>query len=265
MIGDGLSRKTINGRVGRIKRMFRWGTPDGFVPPGTYHALTAVAGLKQNRTSARETVPVTTVLDAVVRATLCHLNVHVRAMAQVQELTGMRPQEVRNLRLCDLDLAADVWVYAPWTHKTEHHGHARRIAIGPLAQEILRPFLDAGKATAYAFSPKDAVAAHRADRRGTSPAARVASDRHQSRCPLRAPGDQYSKDSYNWSIRKACVKAGVEPWSPNQLRHNCATKVRRLYGLDAAAAVLGHRLGAVTEVYAEADFLKAVEVMRQIG
>ena len=61
MIGDGLSRKTINGRDGRIKRMFRWGTPDGFVPPGTYHAPTAVAGLKQNRTSARETVPVTTV------------------------------------------------------------------------------------------------------------------------------------------------------------------------------------------------------------
>ena len=267
MIGDGLSRKTINGRIGRIKRMFRWGTPDGLVPPGTYHALTAVAGLKQNRTSARETLPVTTVPDAVVRATLCHLNAHVRAMAEVQELTGMRPQEIRNLRVRDLDMVAEVWVYVPWTHKTEHHGHARRIAIGPRAQVILKSFLKPETGQPYVFSPKEAVTLRSA---GVAqcrklPTATSPDGLGSARRGSRAPGDQYSKDSYNWAIRKACLKAGVEPWSPNQLRHNCATRVRRLYGLDAAAAVLGHRLGSVTEIYAEADFLKAVEVMRQIG
>ena len=267
MIGDGLSRKTINGRVGRIKRMFRWGTPDGLVPPGTYHALTAVAGLKQNRTLARETGPVTTVPDADVLAALRHLNSHVGAMAQVQELTGMRPQEVRNLRVRDLDLSGDVWVYVPWTHKTEHHGHTRRIAIGPLAQAVLKTFMKPESPSSYVFSPRDAVAAHRAGRPNGSDPGRTSATAgsRQAGKASPVPGEQYSKDSYNWAIRKACLKAGVEPWSPNQLRHNCATKVRRLYGLDAAAAVLGHRLGSVTEVYAEADFQKAIVVMRQIG
>ena len=38
------------------------------------------------------------------------------------------------------------------------------------------------------------------------------------------------------------------------LRHNCATKVRRRYGLEGAWAVLGHKIGIVTEIYAERDF-----------
>ena len=42
MIEDGLGRKTINGRVGRLRRMFRWGTREGLLPPASYHALTTV-------------------------------------------------------------------------------------------------------------------------------------------------------------------------------------------------------------------------------
>jgi malonyl CoA-acyl carrier protein transacylase len=36
-------------------------------------------------------------------------------------------------------------------------------------------------------------------------------------------------------------------------------------GIEAAAAVLGHSLGVITEVYAEAVFEKAIEVMREMG
>ena len=131
MIYDGLARKTINGRVGRIKRTFRWASRNGLVPASIYHGLTAVEGLKRNRSAARETDPVTTVPEAHVQATLLCVNPHVGAMIQVQELAGMRPQDIRNLRTCDLDMTADVWIYRPWTHKTEHHGHDRQIAIGP--------------------------------------------------------------------------------------------------------------------------------------
>jgi integrase len=141
MIEDQLGRKTINGRVGRIKRMFRWGTREGLLPPGSYHALTTVEGLKRDRSAAKETGPVTTVPEKDVLAALAHLNPYVRAMAQIQEFTGMRPQDVRNLRTCDMDTTGEVWIYTPWTHKTEHHGHVRRIAIGPRAQVILEPLL----------------------------------------------------------------------------------------------------------------------------
>jgi site-specific recombinase XerC len=54
-------------------------------------------------------------------------------------------------------------------------------------------------------------------------------------------------------------------WSPNRLRHSAATKIRRQFGLEAAQCVLGHSNAAVTEVYAERDLQKAVEVARKIG
>ena len=54
-------------------------------------------------------------------------------------------------------------------------------------------------------------------------------------------------------------------WSPNQLRHNAATHIRKEFGLDAARVILGHSSPAVTEVYAELDQAKAMEIMGKIG
>jgi integrase len=55
-------------------------------------------------------------------------------------------------------------------------------------------------------------------------------------------------------------------WSPNQLRHNAATELRRKHGIDVAQTVLGHRLGSsITEIYAEANVEKAKDVMATIG
>ena len=54
-------------------------------------------------------------------------------------------------------------------------------------------------------------------------------------------------------------------WSPNQLRHAAATTIRAKYGLEAAQMVLGHAKADVTQIYAERDLARAVEVMREIG
>ncbi len=91
-------------------------------------------GLKRGRTAARETKPVLTVPEEIVKATLPHLNPHVRAMVQVHELAGMRSQDLCNMRTGDIDMTGDVWIYRPFTHKNEHHGQVREIAIGPVAQ-----------------------------------------------------------------------------------------------------------------------------------
>jgi integrase len=267
MIEAGLTRKSINARVGRVKRLFRWGAEQELIPPVTYHGLLSVEGLKRGRSLARETEPVAPVPDEWVRPALPHLTPQVRAMVQVQELTGMRPQDVRNLRTGDLDMTGEVWVYRPWTHKTEHHGHARRVAIGPRAQALLQPFLKPHAPQAYVFVPREAVAALRAQRAQRRKSRRTPSELSRPRTadPRRAPKDRYTKAGYEGAITRACRRAGVPGWSPNQLRHSCASRVRRVFGLDAAAAVLGHRLGTVTEVYAEADFGKALQIMRAIG
>ena len=54
-------------------------------------------------------------------------------------------------------------------------------------------------------------------------------------------------------------------WSPGQLRHSYATEVRKDYGLEAAQILLGHSRADVTQVYAERDTARAVEVAREAG
>jgi integrase len=72
-------------------------------------------------------------------------------------------------------------------------------------------------------------------------------------------------DTYGNAIERACLKAGIPEWHPNQLRHSKATEIRKEAGLDAARAVLGHRTLTITEVYAEIDQAKAAAVMEKLG
>ena len=54
-------------------------------------------------------------------------------------------------------------------------------------------------------------------------------------------------------------------WAPNQLRHNAATEIRRRFGLEAAQIILGHSKADVTQVYAERDLAKGIEIVRSVG
>ncbi len=267
MIGPKLARTTVNNRVSRIKRIFRWAEKKKLVPSATYHSLLAVEGLKRGRTAAREMKPVQIVPDSIVQATLPHLNEHVRAMVQVQELAAMRPQDIRNMRIGDIEMTSDVWIYRPWTHKNEHHGQMREIAIGPKAQAILKPYLQPDDPLAYIFSPKSAVAGVRERRARDRKSKRTPSQlaRKPKSRPKRQPRDQYDKNTYTRAVTRACEKAEVQHWHPHQLRHNAATKIRKRYGLEGAWAVLGHKIGIVTEIYAERDVQKAIEIMREMG
>ena len=59
LIASDLSRGVVNNHVGRVKRMFRWATENELVPPHVYQALQAVTGLRQGRSAARVTQPIT--------------------------------------------------------------------------------------------------------------------------------------------------------------------------------------------------------------
>ena len=58
MVDDGLSRKVVNSRINRVRRMFKWGVENQLVDASLLHALQAVAPLKQglNRMLARHQV-----------------------------------------------------------------------------------------------------------------------------------------------------------------------------------------------------------------
>jgi len=267
MVKADYCRTNINKLIGRIKRMFRWAVENEYVSPEIYTALVAVAGLKRGRTEARESKPVKPVAQGVVSDTLAYLTPTVAAMVQLQLASGARPGEVCSIRPSAVTFQTNgVWVFYPENHKTQHQGRERRIYIGPEGQALLKPYLDRDP-DAYCFSPADSEAERNAERRRNrstpmtpSQAARKPKARRGS-----PPKDCYTKDSYRRAVARACRKAGVEHWSPNQLRHSSATVIRERYGIEAAQMVLGHSDPKTTQIYAERDFETAARVMREIG
>jgi integrase len=275
MVATGLCRNEVNKRVRHILRAFKWAVEEEMVPASVHHGLRAVKGLRRGRSNARESEPVKPVPDTFVDATLPHLNPQVRVMVEIQRLTGMRPGEVCSMRTIDVDTSGRVWIYTPESHKTEHHGRERRIYLGPAAQEILRPWLRP-ELTAYLFQPREAEAGRRAEQRANRKTPVQPSQQYRrKRRPRRTPGSRYTTGTYRQSIGYGIDKANREAertgnppirrWFPHQLRHSAGTRIRHLFGLDTARAVLGHSSPAVTEVYAELDGAKAAEAMERVG
>ena len=122
---------------------------------------------------------------------------------------------------------------------------------------------------------------------------------NRKRKPKRTAGEKYTTGSYRKAIHRACDLAFPAPeplcrrtdesvrdwrerltdmqraeldqwqsdhrWSPNRLRHSAGTEIRKRYGLEAAQVILGHASADVTQIYAERDLQKAVEIMREVG
>ena len=70
-------------------------------------------------------------------------------------------------------------------------------------------------------------------------------------------------DGYAAVIRRACLRAGVEPWHPNQLRHLFGSSVRRCFGLEAAQVLLRQAKADVTQVHAQTPSQTMARVERR--
>jgi hypothetical protein len=54
-VREGLSRKTVNSRIGNVKRLFRWAVAEELIGPEVRDRLDAVEGLRAGRTERRTT------------------------------------------------------------------------------------------------------------------------------------------------------------------------------------------------------------------
>ena len=283
MIDKNWCRTQINRRISTIRRMFKWAVSEQIVSPVILHGLQAVVGLKRGRTRAKESKRVLPVDERDVHAVLGYTTPVVAAMIELQLLTGMRPAELCQLRPCDLDRSDSVWHYYPEKHKNAYRNIERIVSIGPRGQELLRPYLLRTE-DVYCFSPAEAEKQRRqkASRERKTPPSygnRVGTNRKDD--PKRPPGDKYDSTSYRRAVRyaiTACNKvrraeakvAGVEPvlvpkWTPYQMRHTHATKVRKEMGYECAGAALGHTNMSATAIYAERNQGLADEAAKRFG
>jgi integrase len=227
-----LKRSTVAHYTSRIKAAFRWASESELLPITVYQTLAAVRGLKAGRSGARESVKVPPAPEASLEAVLAVLREPFPTMVRLQRLTGMRPGEVCRLRLEEIDRARTPWEWRPAKHKTAHRGKRRVVFFGPQARQLL--------AETYA-------------RRENGPVFFGKNGRHY-------------RAGYYWKVLiKACDRAGVPRFRPNQLRHSAGTDARKHGGLDAAQVVLGHETMDTTQLYAEKQEDLARKVVEEIG
>ena len=221
LINRRLTRSYVNASMSRVRRFVAWSVAQDLLPASVLFEFAAVPALKRFRSLAPEGKGRTAVAAEHVAATLPHLPPTVRAVVQLLELTGARLGEILALRTSDINDADPEtwWAIPPW-HKTAHHGHRRAIPLDRRCQAILWPQLKP-------FAPDDPLF--------PSP---------------QRPGRAYRSDSVSRCIARACRRAGVPTWTPHQIRHAVATKLRRTTSIDDAQALLGHARRSTTERYA---------------
>jgi integrase len=261
-----LSHSTINARINRIRRIFKWAVRKKLVPATVLAEIETVPGLQRGRSTASESDGIAPVPIEVVKKTLPYLPRPVAAMVQLQLLSGCRAGEVVLLRGLDLTMQGDLWKYRPMKHKTAWRGHNRIIDLGPRAQNILREFLRPSLEE-FLFRPADATEAFQAKRREQRKTKRTPSElaRTRKRCPKRKPGERYTVVNYRQAIIRGCRRAGLHEWCPLQLRHARADEVRVLFGIEGSMAHLGHKRVETTQIYTEKNEQLAERIARELG
>lgn len=256
MAREGIVRTSINHHSWRIKNIFRWAFRREVISAEQYYRLKEVPGLRPLQTPAPEGKPVRPVQVTVIEAVLPHLHPNpamrdvLGAMVRVHVLLGTRSSELCGMRVPDIDRSRDEWCYVvpPHLNKNAHRNKPQVYWIGPKAQAILRPFIEA------ADSDPDA----------NGLIFRRPKPKHE--------GSKYSplitRDAYCNAIYKACKRAKVPHWFPHQLRHNRATDVATHYRQPAAgAAAIGDTERTAIETYINVDPHEALkrQIARETG
>lgn len=220
------TRNVCNRQAKRIRAIFRWGVSHELVPVEVLQRLDTVRSLAIGETTARETKPREAVPEEHLDAVRAELSPKYRDLLDLMLLTGSRPGELLKLTRDMLQERGDVWLAELADHKTARKGKRRFLVFNPAAQDILRRHFP--KKTDALIFP-------------------------------------WRRDNFTPAIKRACLRAGVPPFCPHQLRHTAAARLVDTVGLEVAQAVLGHSDAAMTRHYARSSELKAIEGAKRLG
>lgn len=227
-------RTEINRLMRECARCFQWAAAHELATAEVHGKFSVLEPLKAGRCDAPEQKAVSVVELDAVRSVQGKVRVPVKAMIELQLLTGARPGEIVNLKVDMIERTVDPWKCELTEHKTAHRGHKRVLFFGEQAQAVLKPFILAAGKTGYLFTTG-------------------------------ADCNPYDVAAYRKAITRGCMTAKVQHWHPHQLRHTAATELRKQYGVEVARAVLGHAHLAATEIYAEVDQQVASRIAKERG
>ncbi|MBL4771878.1 MAG: hypothetical protein JKY61_12240 [Planctomycetes bacterium] len=90
LVAADLCRGSVNGRINRIRAMFRWAAKQEIVPLALHHILQTVDKLRLHENGVRESDPIRAIGREAVDAILPHVSRQVAAMIEMQWETGLR-------------------------------------------------------------------------------------------------------------------------------------------------------------------------------
>ena len=206
---------------------------------------------------------------------VANVNPVVADMLRIMWNTAMRPGEVCRMRPLDiLHDDPDCWLYVPGRdvslmgdHKTAYLQRVRAIPLTSRSQVILERWIDDFESGDHIFQPAVAVRAMYEERfagRKTpmGQGNRVGTNRKAH--PMIKPGDLYNASSFNNAVKRGCKRAGVERFTPYDLRRSAATRVRATLSKEAAKLLLGHVSTDTTDIYLLEEVQESMKVAKQL-
>ncbi len=218
LIERGNSRKTINDKMDRVRRMYKWGVAHGLVSERVLMRISTLPCLKRGRTQAHENRTIKPVQAYQLLASMREMSMSMQRLVRVHYMTGMRPSEVCGMSWDEIEATPDGLVYKPAEHKNAWRDEDRIVVLGPRVTKIIT----SNYATSGPVLPNKS-------------------------------GEYYTRCGYRCNVKNACKRAGVPIWFPGQLRHNAASRVQRRRDLESARLALGHKHIKTTQIYAERD------------
>lgn len=271
MVARGWAMATVNERTGRIKTMFKWAASEEMVPGSLVSDLYTVSGLRAGRTEAPSPVSRRPVEWEEVEAISEHLSPTVIGLCRLQWLTGMRSANLCDLKMASVEVAGDVWVYRPGSHKNLWRGKGLAIAIGPEGQSLIKQHLGDRGHNEFVFRPIDSVRWHVAN----SPKCHEQKTRKHKDC--------FTASTMRQAVLRAQARAagvatapktptveeiaatGWNVWTPYQLRHAAITRLASQFSMEHVKAYMGHASVQTTYLYSDHNLAQAKEIARKCG
>ena len=250
-----MTRSGINRLVAAAMQVMRWGRTRGLVPKIVWADIAVLEPLKRGEVGDRPEKgrPRRAVTAEEAEKVAACASPQIAAMIRLQSLTGMRPGEVCAMRWGDIQkspIPGDVtgsWIYLVPNGKTAHHGHVTRYVLPPAAQRVLEQF--PALPLASIFSPASAMTERRTRLRAARKNKVQPSQRQRDADAPRDYASRWGLNEYRHAVERACLAAGIQRFTPHELRHGFVTWAANNLSLTAAAAAANHRNLTTTQGY----------------
>jgi integrase len=268
------TRRGVNDLICWIRRIWEWGMGRQIITPAQVQSFKEVKPLRMGE--APDNHRRKRVTEDEFRKVVDNVNGVVGDMLKLMWYTAMRPQEVCSMRPFDiLHDNGDCWLYVPGRdqtpvgdHKTTRFGRIRAIPLTQKSQEILAPRIRNFTSKDYIFSPRRAVSEvfkNRNSKRTTPLSCGNKPGTNRKKNPKRRPGEMYMHNALRIACKRACIKGGVDVFTPYDLRRSVATGVRALLGKENARVLLGHANTDTTEIYLLEEVQEAIKVAKMLN